>query len=55
VVQRAVREVLEAVYEPVFLDVSYGFRPRRRACPTTHAAPPTDALEDGVDEGRHGA
>lgn len=31
VVQEAVREVLEAVYEPVFLDVSYGFRPGRSA------------------------
>lgn len=31
VVQQAVREVLEAVYEPVFLDVSYGFRPGRGA------------------------
>jgi RNA-directed DNA polymerase len=31
VVQEAVREVLELVYEPVFLDGSYGFRPRRSA------------------------
>jgi group II intron reverse transcriptase/maturase len=31
IVQEAVREVLEVVYEPVFLDVSYGFRPGRRA------------------------
>jgi RNA-directed DNA polymerase len=31
VVQGAVREVLEAVYEPVFLDVSYGFRRGRSA------------------------
>lgn len=31
VVQGAVREVLEAVYEPVFLDVSFGFRPGRSA------------------------
>jgi RNA-directed DNA polymerase len=31
VVQTAVREVLEAVYEPVFSDSSYGFRPGRSA------------------------
>ncbi|MGO9837349.1 MAG: reverse transcriptase domain-containing protein [Polyangiaceae bacterium] len=31
VVQGAVREVLEAVYEPVFLDVSFGFRRGRGA------------------------
>ena len=31
VVQGAVREVLEAVYEPVFLDVSFGFRRGRSA------------------------
>ena len=30
-VQDAVREVLEAVYEQDFLDCSYGFRPSRRA------------------------
>lgn len=31
IVQGAVREVLEAVYEQDFLPCSYGFRPRRRA------------------------
>jgi RNA-directed DNA polymerase len=31
VVQEALREVLQAVYEPVFLDCSYGFRPKRSA------------------------
>lgn len=31
VVQGAVRDVLEAVYEPIFRDCSYGFRPGRRA------------------------
>jgi len=31
VVQGALREVLEAIYEPVFSDVSYGFRPSRGA------------------------
>src|SRR4029434_3774109 len=31
VVQDAVREVLEAIYEQDFLECSYGFRPRRRA------------------------
>ncbi len=30
-VQGALREVLEAVYEPLFYDCSYGFRPRRSA------------------------
>jgi len=30
-VQDALREVLETIYEPVFLDCSYGFRPRRKA------------------------
>jgi len=31
IVQGAVREVLEAIYEQDFLDCSYGFRPRRSA------------------------
>ena len=31
IVEDALREVLEAVYEPVFLDCSYGFRPGRSA------------------------
>lgn len=31
IVQGAVREVLEAIYEPAFLDCSYGFRPGRSA------------------------
>jgi RNA-directed DNA polymerase len=31
VVQGALREVLQVVYEPVFSDVSFGFRPRRGA------------------------
>ena len=31
VVQNALREVLEIVYEPMFHDGSYGFRPRRKA------------------------
>jgi group II intron reverse transcriptase/maturase len=31
VVQGAVREVLEAVYEPIFYEGSYGFRPNRSA------------------------
>jgi RNA-directed DNA polymerase len=31
VVENAVREVLEAVYEPIFRDSSYGFRPGRSA------------------------
>ena len=31
VVQGMVRKVLEAVYEPVFMDSSYGFRPGRGA------------------------
>jgi group II intron reverse transcriptase/maturase len=31
IVQDAVREVLEAVYEQEFLDCSYGFRPKRNA------------------------
>jgi group II intron reverse transcriptase/maturase len=31
VVQGALREVLEAVYEPIFSDRSYGFRPGRKA------------------------
>jgi len=30
-VQGAVREVLEAVYEPIFYEGSYGFRPGRSA------------------------
>jgi RNA-directed DNA polymerase len=31
IVQEMVRQVLEAIYEPVFLDTSYGFRPGRSA------------------------
>jgi group II intron reverse transcriptase/maturase len=31
IVQEAVREILEVAYEPMFLDVSYGFRPGRGA------------------------
>lgn len=31
IVQEALREILEVAYEPVFLDVSYGFRPGRSA------------------------
>jgi RNA-directed DNA polymerase len=31
IVQNALREVLEIIYEPVFHDSSYGFRPGRRA------------------------
>lgn len=31
VVQGALREVLEAVFEPMFLECSHGFRPKRRA------------------------
>ena len=31
IVQDAVREVLEAVYERDFVDCSYGFRPKRSA------------------------
>ncbi|CAN90886.1 MULTISPECIES: group II intron reverse transcriptase/maturase [Sorangium] len=31
IVQAAVREMLEVIYEPVFRDVSYGFRPGRSA------------------------
>jgi group II intron reverse transcriptase/maturase len=45
VVQRAVREVLEAVYEQDFLDCSYGFRPGRSA----HDA--VRALTRGVNAG----
>jgi RNA-directed DNA polymerase len=30
-VQEAIREILEVVYEPMFLDCSYGFRPGRSA------------------------
>jgi len=45
VVQNALREVLEAVYEQDFLDCSYGFRPRRSA----HDA--VRALTRAVDEG----
>jgi len=29
IVQGAFREILEAIYEPIFLDCSHGFRPRR--------------------------
>ena len=31
IVQEMVRRVLDAIYEPVFLDTSYGFRPGRSA------------------------
>jgi RNA-directed DNA polymerase len=45
VVQNALREVLEAVYEQTFVDCSYGFRPGRSA----HEA--VRALTRAVDEG----
>jgi len=45
VVQNALREVLEAVYEQEFLDCSYGFRPKRSA----HDA--VRALTQAVDVG----
>jgi len=45
VVQNALREVLEAVYEQEFLDCSYGFRPKRSA----HDA--VRALTQAVDAG----
>jgi RNA-directed DNA polymerase len=45
VVQTALREVLEAVYEPIFMDCSFGFRPGRSA----HDA--VRALTRAVDEG----
>ena len=45
VVQNALREVLEAIYEQDFLDCSYGFRPRRNA----HGA--VRALTRAVNEG----
>ena len=31
IVEKAVKEVLEAIYEPKFLDVSYGYRPAKSA------------------------
>jgi group II intron reverse transcriptase/maturase len=43
IVQRAVAEVLHAIYEPVFLGFSYGFRPRR----SPHQA--VDALTVGIE------
>jgi group II intron reverse transcriptase/maturase len=42
IVQRAVAEVLSAIYEPEFVGFSYGFRPERRA----HEA--LDALATGI-------
>jgi len=42
IVQRAVAEVLNAIYEPDFVGFSYGFRPERRA----HEA--LDALATGI-------
>ena len=46
VVQNALREVLDAVYEQTFMDCSYGFRPGRSA----HGA--VRALTRAVDEGK---
>lgn len=45
VVQNALREVLEAVYEQDFLDCSYGFRPGRSAHDAVRAL--TRAVNDG--------
>jgi retron-type reverse transcriptase len=45
IVQTAIRDVLEAIYEVDFLDVSYGFRPGRRA---------HDALRDMREAIDHG-
>jgi RNA-directed DNA polymerase len=46
IVQEAVREVLEAVYEQDFLDCSHGFRPKRSA----HDA--VRALDRAVHQGK---
>jgi group II intron reverse transcriptase/maturase len=46
IVQRAVVEVLNAIYEPDFLSFSYGFRPRR----SPHQA--LDALTVGIETRR---
>ncbi len=40
IVQEAVREILEAVYEPLFLECSYGFRPGRSAHDALRALSP---------------
>lgn len=45
VVQNALREVLEAVYEQTFMDCSYGFRPGRSAHGAVRAL--TRAVDDG--------
>jgi len=29
IVQQGIKKILEAIYEPIFLDMSYGFRPKR--------------------------
>jgi retron-type reverse transcriptase len=34
IVQKAIAVILEAIYEPIFKDTSYGFRPKR----STHDA-----------------
>ncbi len=50
-VQDAVREVLEAIYEQGFLDCSYGFRPRRSthdACPHAGSPSPTPWAARGL-------
>lgn len=48
VVQQAVRQVLEPLWEPTFSDASYGFRPGRRA----HDA--VNRLYDALTRGYHG-
>jgi RNA-directed DNA polymerase len=35
IVQKAMVEILNAIYEQDFLDCSYGFRPRKRTAPST--------------------
>lgn len=48
IVQGAVRTVLQAVYEPLFAEGSYGFRPRRRAHDALRAI--NRAMQDGTAE-----
>ena len=40
IVQELTKGILESIYEPVFLDTSYGFRPGRKSPRWSAAAEP---------------
>lgn len=52
IVQAALAEVLEAVYEPIFRDCSYGFRPKRNPIQALRQAAQASPRRSDVDHRR---